>query len=149
MARQTAFYIPQKSYFCFGMSPEMQQFSFFGYTTKPWFRQSVWIQFKFNTSRCSLHQNSIHNSIKSPIINFNSVHNEIQLSKFHFKLIHYSIPEWKVDNLVGYVGTPEQKYDICNLGQIGFFTSSKALLNPLSILEHQTKTSKNNHQDHL
>ena len=61
-------------------------------TTQFKFRQSVWIQFKFNSSRCSLHQNLIHDSIHPSISHLNSVNNSIQLSKFHFNSIHNSIP---------------------------------------------------------
>ena len=70
----------------------MYRFSFFGFTTQFRFRQSIRIQFKFNSSRCSLHQNSIHDSIQPSKFHLNSVHNSIQLSKLHFKSIHNLIP---------------------------------------------------------
>ena len=57
----------------------------FGFMTQFRFRQCVWIQFKFNSSRCSLHQNSIHDSIQPSKCHLNSVHNSIQLSKFNFE----------------------------------------------------------------
>ena len=67
---------------------------FFGFTTQFRFRQSVWIQFKFNSSRRSEHQNLIHDSIRPLIFHLHvySVHNSIQLSKLHCKSIHNSNP---------------------------------------------------------
>ena len=52
------------------------------------FRQSVRIQFQFNSSRCSLHQDSIHDSIQASLFHLNSVHNSMQISNLHFKSIY-------------------------------------------------------------
>ena len=84
----------------------MLRFSFFGFMTTFRFRQSIWIQFKFNSPRCSFNHNLIHNSIQPSIFHLISVHDSIQIPKLNFKSIKNSIhlsgwtcPFWQISPL--------------------------------------------------
>ena len=69
----------------------MLRFSFFGFMNTFRFRQSIWIQFKFNSPRCSFNHNLIHDSMQPSVFHLNSVHDSIQISKLNFKSIKNSI----------------------------------------------------------